>query len=542
MLLPLAAAAFVGASVPVPTPAQLRYQRLEISGLIHFNMATYACAAGTGYAGCRECWLPSGSGNGSSSRDCSNTAGPGRDPATFNPVKLDTDNWAASLLALGAKAAVLTAKHDSGHLLWPTTVKLPDGSPYNYAVGHSRSSIQADVLRMFSDSMRKHDLGYGFYYSVGNNVYLNVRNGVVETGQNEPLPGMASVTQAEFETIAYAHLQELWTGYGNLTELWFDGGLMPQDMHPNVSSLLQRLQPDAAVYEGAMLTNNSIGWAGSESGHYPKMDGGSEAFWSTGGRMQCNKQHCVPTDPRKKAGSNGPGVPGTSVFVPKSCDTYLAKGGWFDNHGTSTPRPLSDLIGVYHQTVGRSESSCCRATPSPSADCVSCAGRAAAVVLISLNRAHLTLNLLVFADCVLELDFAINRDGIVEPSHASAYAALGSFVRECYGTPLAATNGTVDSMALVLPLSQPQTVDRVIIQEQLELGQRIRNFTVESQVSPGAAWEPWSSGESVGHKRILLLGENRTVTALRFVVTVRMVETLAPIVANFAAFGPCRAE
>ena len=32
-------------------------------------------------------------------------------PATFNPTKLNVSNWVESMKALGAKEAVLTAKH-----------------------------------------------------------------------------------------------------------------------------------------------------------------------------------------------------------------------------------------------------------------------------------------------------------------------------------------------------------------------------------------------------------------------------------------------
>ena len=42
--------------------------------------------------------------------------------------------------ALGAKIAVLTAKHGCGFGLWPTKATLPDGSPYNYNVGIDRAS------------------------------------------------------------------------------------------------------------------------------------------------------------------------------------------------------------------------------------------------------------------------------------------------------------------------------------------------------------------------------------------------------------------
>ena len=74
--------------------------------------------------------------------------------------------------------------------------------------------------------MQRHGLGHGFYYSVGNNVYLNVKNAQLQTGRTDhsgesldPLPGMANVTQQQFENIALTHLRELWTGYGNLTEM-----------------------------------------------------------------------------------------------------------------------------------------------------------------------------------------------------------------------------------------------------------------------------------------------------------------------------------
>eukprot|EP00662_Eupelagonemidae_sp_cell21_P039398 gene39398-biopygen78289 len=74
------------------------------------------------------------------------------DPATFNPVKLNTTQWMESITALGANIAILTAKHGCGFTLWPTKAVLPDGSPYGYSVGTPRAAIQRDVLREFVDS------------------------------------------------------------------------------------------------------------------------------------------------------------------------------------------------------------------------------------------------------------------------------------------------------------------------------------------------------------------------------------------------------
>ena len=44
----------------------------------------------------------------------------------------------------------------------------------------------------------------------------------------------------------------------------------------------------------------------------------------------------------------------------------------------------------------------------------------------------------------MELAFSIDRDGLVQDTHAAMYAALGNWARACYGSPVAETAiGTV---------------------------------------------------------------------------------------------------
>ena len=52
------------------------------------------------------------------------------------------------------------------------------------------------------------------------------------------LPGQANVTQAEFEALALAQVNELWTEYGDLGEIWFDGGY-GGDMAASIKALLR---------------------------------------------------------------------------------------------------------------------------------------------------------------------------------------------------------------------------------------------------------------------------------------------------------------
>jgi len=121
------------------------------------------------------------------------------------------------MLDLGVTEAVLTAKHGCGFYTWDTRVQLPDGRRYPYAVNGS-----LNVLRQFVDAMAAAGLGAGFYYSLTNNYFLNEFSFNVKPPSTLQ-PGQASVTQAQFEQIVLDSVTELWSDFGVLREIWFDG-------------------------------------------------------------------------------------------------------------------------------------------------------------------------------------------------------------------------------------------------------------------------------------------------------------------------------
>lgn len=133
-------------------------------------------------------------------------AGLSSDPATFNPTKLNFSQWLESFDALGIRNAVMTAKHGCGHLLWPTTTTLPDGSEYTFCVGKNASSVKINLIAEFASTMRAAGVEIGFYYSLTNNFYLNVL-GKVARGHSGWLPGMATgINQSDFERIAFSQV------------------------------------------------------------------------------------------------------------------------------------------------------------------------------------------------------------------------------------------------------------------------------------------------------------------------------------------------
>jgi alpha-L-fucosidase len=261
--------------------------------------------------------------------------------------------------------------------------------------------------------------------------------------------------------------------------LRFDGGISAS-IHDRIVHLLETLQPNAVTYgSGIAADKNAVDWIGTETGMpaYP--------VWSSG---------CA-----KAGGVGNRGTPPTqypTTFCPKGADcTLQAPDHWFWMPHTPI-KSLATLIDMYHDSVG--------------------------------------------ANAVMELDFAIDRTGNIDPSHARRYVELGSWIRGCYSTPLARTAWALSNsleLTVVSPSdSTADAIDRIVIQEDISRGQRITAYTVDAEVD-GKWVLGWASGTAVGHKRIQVSQSGpKTITRLRLNVSAG-VELPANI--SLAAFKPC---
>ena len=213
---------------PVPSPAQLRWQREELALFLHFGINTFLD---------RE-W-----GDGTES------------PRLFNPGALDARAWARDAKSAGFRSLVLTAKHHDGFCLWPsaTTTHSVRSSPWRG--GHG------DLMRELADACRLEGLGLGVYLSPWD--------------RHEPRYGDSPA----YMRVYLAQLEELLTRYGAINEVWFDGangegpnGRKQQYDWPSIHSLVRRLQPGAVIFSDA---GPDVRWIGNESGV------AGETCWST---------------------------------------------------------------------------------------------------------------------------------------------------------------------------------------------------------------------------------------------------------------------
>ena len=297
--------------LPVPSKEQAVWQDCEVGMFFHFDIPIYK--PGWNFRTFKD--FPS--------------------PELYNPAQLDCDQWMAAAQAIGAKYAVLVAKHCSGFLCWQS-----DLYPYGVKQSPWRGG-KGDVVKDFVEACRKHKIKPGLYASVTANGYLEVDNpGRVNRGK-----GGDDKKQAAYARQMEKMCEELWSRYGELFEIWFDGGaLAPDKGGPDLVPLLRKHQPKAMVFQGPAAT---IRWIGNESGvaNYPN--------WST--IKQIGGQEDVLS-----------GDPGGKIWMPGECDVPIRNHEWFWNPGEDHKvYPLEALMDMYYRSVGYNANLLLNANPNP---------------------------------------------------------------------------------------------------------------------------------------------------------------------------------
>ena len=232
----------------------------------------------------------------------------------INPAKLDTDQWVATAQSAGARYIVFVAKHQGGFCMWQTHTT-------EYGIRNTPwKNGKGDVLAEIAASCRKHGMPLGVYVSPRDDHFGAATGGICKTPQ----------LQARYDEMYRGQLTEVFSRYGELVEIWFDGSTKTP-----VGDLLKKYQPRAMVFQGPQAT---IRWVGNEDGFapYPCWNGidGVEARSGTATALDGN--------------ANG------NTWLPNEVDVSIRRPDWFwSTKNANKVLTMEQLLSIYYRSVGR---------------------------------------------------------------------------------------------------------------------------------------------------------------------------------------------
>ena len=437
--------------LPKPNARQLAWQQAEFGVVFHYDLHVF---------------------DGQKYRQGENRIEPIADYNIFNPEKLDTDQWIRAAKAAGASFAILTATHETGFALYQSDV-----NPYSLKAVKWKDG-KGDIVRDFVNSCRKYGIKPGIYVGIRWNAFYGVHNFKVQGEGN-----FQEKRQAHYRRMCEGMVEELCTRYGELFEIWFDGGAdHPDRGAPDVLPIVQKYQPNCLFYHNSQLAEAR--WGGSESGTVGYPCWATFPYRATGAGETASKDIAANNFQLLKHGD-----PQGPYWVPAMSDAplrgYNGRHEWFWEPGDEEHIfPLKNLVNMYYKSVGRNSTLILGLTPDP--------------------------------------------DGVLPEPDVRRLEELGKEIKRRFSEPLSETAGIGNKLTLNLP--SKQLVNQVVLQENIRLGERIRKYRLEALV--GNKWVEIAKGESIGHKRIQTFNSIKS-TALRMVIEEAVAE---PIISKFTAY------
>jgi alpha-L-fucosidase len=408
------------------------------------------------------------------------------DPRLFSPTSLDARQWVRVCRDAGMKQIIITAKHHDGFCLWPSayTEHSVKNSPWREGKG--------DVVREVADACREAGLKLGIYLSPWD--------------RHEPSYG----DSPRYNEFYQNQLTELLTNYGPISEVWFDGacgegpnGKRQEYDWPGYIDVVRRLQPDAVIFSDA---GPDVRWVGNEQGF------AGETNWST-----LRRGEFYPGTPNSRPLATGH-EDGTH-WVPAECDVSIRPGWFYHAAEDAQVKSAAQLLDIYYQSVGRNAVMLLNVPPDPR-------GLIADVDAARLREFRAVLNE------TFEHDLALGRP--VTASNVRGHDPANDALKAVDGDPR--TYWTVDDGAraatLTIDFGAMRTFDRALIQENIQLGQRVRAFELEYTSGPDESWSTFASGTTIGHKRLLRF---EPITAQRVRLVMRDARA-APAISTFGLF------
>ena len=389
----------------------------------------------------------------------------------FNPQYFDTDQWVKSLKDAGFRIAIFTVSHETGFFFHQS-----DETPYCMKALRWQHG-KGDLLRDFKASCEKYGILPGVYIGIRWNSFYGIHDFRVH-GDNT----FAENRQKYYNTMVEKIVEEIFSRYGEWAMVWFDGGAHgPEQGGPDVLSVFEKYQPGALFYHN--LQRADMRWGGSESGTIPYPCWATFPYPSIGAGESARPEIAANNFALLKTGD-----PDGPYYMPAMSDAPLRGYGGHDwvwgPDREELIYPLDNLVEMYYHSVGHNTTLILGVTPGP--------------------------------------------DGLMPEADVKRLKEFGEEINQRFSNPIAATSGNGNKIQL--KLSGRQRVNQVVLMEDIENGERVRDFTVEGKGAGG--WKTLCTGSCIGHKFIARF-EDAEVSSLRLKVNNSVGE---PVIRSFSVF------
>lgn len=365
-------------------------------------------------------------------------------PAVFDPKKLDCRQWVRTFKEAGMTGVIITAKHHDGFCLWPSKF-----SQHTVAQSPWKNG-KGNVLAELAAACKEVGLKLGVYLSPWD--------------RNHPTYGTP-----EYNQVFANMLAEVLTNYGELFEVWFDGanGESPNGKRQEYDwdlfiATVRKYQPKAVIFGDAF----DIRWVGNEKGT------GSLTNWAT-----LNRSRYVPGTPFHA--ELGEGTEGGPDYCPAEADVSIRPGWFWRKSENAKVKSPQQLLEIYNASVGRG--------------------------------------------CNLLLNVPPNADGLISEEDRRALLEFRKLRESAYGRKIAPVSVSTSDVgcaqaimdnnestfwsasrrpvSLLFSFAGGTAFTAVDLKEAVQLGQRIKSFTIEAEVK--GKWQKVAEGTTVGFHRIV---------------------------------------
>ena len=374
--------------------------------------------------------------------------GYGNTPATtFNPSDLDCDQWVATLKNCGMKGVILTAKHHDGFCLWPT-------KSTDYNISHSPyKNGEGDIVKELSEACQKQGLLFGIYCSPWD------RNN-------------ARYAYSEYVATYHQQIQELSNNYGPLFQFWFDGAnggngyygganetrkIDPDNYYDYqlAKDIVITRNPSAMIFGG---TCGTVRWIGNEKGY------SAPTNW-------CNETE------------NG------VQWIPAEVDVSIRPGWFYHQNEDNKVKTVNELCDIYYNSVGHNSNLLLNFP-------VAINGKIHPIDSTNAVEFYKTIS--------NELSHNLLSDANVKADNERGYRFSASNVNDNNPETYWATDDENNFGTITFTMDKPVTMNRVMIQEYVKLGQRVKLFYLEGEKDGN--WfkiNTFDETTTIGYKRIV---------------------------------------